>query len=56
MILEERKKKILKRLNKTLKNTTSIIRNINIRLEDIYTLNKDLIRTVDVYKIWKDKL
>lgn len=54
--LEEKKQKIVMRINNTLKFTLQICRDINCKLRDIIDLNQDLDRTIDVHKIWKDKI
>lgn len=54
--LEEKKQKILLRINNTLKFTSQICREINSKLKDIIELNNEIDRTIDVHKIWKDKI
>ncbi|WUR04369.1 mechanosensitive Ion Channel (MscS2) [Vairimorpha necatrix] len=49
MILEERKKKILTRLNKTLKNTVNILENINEKIEETVKFNKEFIRMTNMF-------
>lgn len=54
--LEEKKQKILLRINNTLKFTSQICREINSKLKDIIELNNEIDRTIDVHKIWKGKI
>ncbi|KAG5858577.1 hypothetical protein KMI_14g19610 [Encephalitozoon hellem] len=53
--LQERKSKILKRLEFTLENTHSIICDINSKLERIVGDSEVLERTAGAYEIWSRK-
>jgi hypothetical protein len=54
--IEEKKIKVVNRLNMTLRNTLWILKNINKKIETTVDLNTDIIRTINVYKIWKEKM
>lgn len=54
--LKQKKNKILKRLDNTLKITVNTMKEINIILERMIHDNKPLRDTSDVFRIWRDKM
>lgn len=53
--LQERRLRVTRRLELTLRNTSSIINDINTRLERIIDSNRVLEDTADIYEIWSRK-